>query len=132
VVGFVADLQIRLPEEKPPLLHLAEIAIFSRVASTPLHNQGKPPSEPPLPPGQARVSALLSRGQRKKTALGRRCPFNRTADTARYPFGLLSRWWADPACQPVWNRPPAHACAKWAGPVKCSPGSVQLGPCAFF
>jgi hypothetical protein len=90
VVRFIADLQIRLPEEKPPLPHLAEIAVVNHVASTPLHHRRKPPGEPPLPPGHARVLALLSCGQRKKTALDRRCPFNRTADAARYPFGLLS------------------------------------------
>jgi hypothetical protein len=130
-------VQIRLPEENPPLPHLAEVAVLHRVASSSPHHQGKPLGVTLPLPDPARVSAPsqhVGGGRRAGTIdpdlIGR--PRALPIDSAPAPPGD----WAPPV---RWFESPSRARHAWSGPAQCGsapdrqiPARIYLFPVKFF
>jgi hypothetical protein len=87
---------------------------------------------PSWPLSQARVSGSNPGGGRRTTTRGHWSGLDRTAPSRSYRFGHRGRWPPGPPLSACLNTLPVHLCAKWAGPVRYSPGSVRSGPCAIF
>jgi hypothetical protein len=127
VVRFIADVQIRLPEEKPPLPHLAEVAILRHVTSSSPHCQGNPLGELPPLPDPARVSSpLLVVGGRKRCWAVDLYLIGRPA-SLRTPLATASADHRDPRVGRLKAFLPMRH-ASWTGLAWCRPGSVQIGP----
>jgi hypothetical protein len=127
-----AGMQIHIPASRAEVPHLVELIVERRATPSPLRRRGKPPGEPPLPPGRVRVSALLpmARGGRRLSAvdvdlIGRPMP----PDT---PSASRAGWPAGPSYRRGLNRLPVRARADWAGLTLCSLGPVKIWPVTFF
>jgi hypothetical protein len=127
VVGFIADMQIRLLEEKPPLPHLAEVTVLCRVFSSNPRRRGKPLGEPSPLPDPTRVSSLLPAvgGRRRRWAIDLYL-IGRPA-SLRTPSATASADRRDTHVGHLKAFPPVHR-TSWAGPAWCRPGSIQIGP----
>jgi hypothetical protein len=115
-------MQINTPASRQSIPHLAEVAVLRRVAPTHRRRWGTPLGEPPDPPGHARVSPHVSRGQRKEMNGDRRSRLDRMAPVAPYRFGCPGGWQPGPTGQP--GRDPLLRAMGGFGPA--SAGSAQL------
>jgi hypothetical protein len=82
-------MQIRFPRTRSFMSPLSEIVVICRASPLPPHHRGSLLGEPLCGPDPARVSAMSSRGWRKKTAGGCRPSLDRTVPIAAYRFGRL-------------------------------------------
>jgi hypothetical protein len=130
VVRIIADVRIRLLEEKPPLPHLAKVAILRRVASSSPHRRGKPLGALPPLPDPAKVFALshhVGGGRRAGTVdpdlIGR--PWALPTDSAPAPPGD----WAPPVRR---FKLPSRARHAWSGPAQCGSAPDRQIPARIF